>query len=74
MGTDNTMELDIPIEGMSCASCAGRVERALAALPGVQSVAVNLATESARVRGATLLSWDSARSAVAKECYGVRQQ
>ena len=44
-----TMELDFPIEGMSCSSCAGRVERALSALPGVRQVSVNLASESARV-------------------------
>ena len=34
---------------MTCASCVARVERALKKVPGVQSVAVNLATESARV-------------------------
>ncbi|WP_281011291.1 heavy metal translocating P-type ATPase [Lichenibacterium minor] len=38
------------IEGMSCASCVGRVERAIRALPGVAEVAVNLATERASVR------------------------
>ncbi len=36
---------------MTCASCVGRVERALQRVPGVQSVSVNLATESARVLG-----------------------
>lgn len=41
--------LNLSIEGMSCASCAGRVERTLAALPGVQAATVNLAAESARV-------------------------
>ena len=41
--------LDIGIGGMTCASCVGRVERALRKVPGVQSVAVNLATESARI-------------------------
>jgi len=39
----------IQIEGMTCASCVGRVERALAAVPGVSSANVNLATESAQV-------------------------
>jgi P-type Cu+ transporter len=39
------------IEGMSCASCAGRVERALLGVPGVQSATVNLATERAAVVG-----------------------
>ncbi|WP_082027478.1 heavy metal translocating P-type ATPase [Serpentinimonas maccroryi] len=35
---------------MTCASCVSRVERALAKLPGVQEVSVNLATETVRVR------------------------
>lgn len=39
--------LSLPIEGMTCASCVGRVERALTAVPGVQSASVNLATERA---------------------------
>ena len=42
-------ELDIGIDGMTCASCAGRVERALKRVPGVGSAEVNLATERARV-------------------------
>ncbi|MCJ7955026.1 MAG: heavy metal translocating P-type ATPase [Pseudomonas sp.] len=40
---------DLPISGMTCASCAGRVERALAKVPGVQRVSVNLANERAHV-------------------------
>jgi len=43
------VSLSIKIEGMSCASCVGRVERVLAAVPGVGKVSVNLATEMARV-------------------------
>src|SRR5690606_6534050 len=42
-------EVSLAISGMTCASCAGRVEKALAAVPGVQSASVNLATESARI-------------------------
>ena len=37
------------IEGMTCASCVGRVEKALSAAPGVASASVNLATETAQV-------------------------
>ncbi|PJK34970.1 copper-translocating P-type ATPase [Pseudomonas sp. S10E 269] len=40
---------DLPIGGMTCASCAGRVERALSKVPGVQRVSVNLANERAHV-------------------------
>jgi len=39
--------LTLSIQGMSCASCKGRAERALAASPGVQNVSVNLANEKA---------------------------
>ena len=37
------------VEGMTCASCVRRVEKALGAVPGVRSVGVNLATEEASV-------------------------
>ncbi len=41
---------DLAVDGMTCASCAGRVERALLTVPGVLAAEVNLATEQARVR------------------------
>ena len=41
----------IAIDGMTCASCVARVEKALQAVPGVTAASVNLATESARVEG-----------------------
>ncbi|RON98767.1 copper-translocating P-type ATPase [Pseudomonas moraviensis] len=41
---------DLPIAGMTCASCAGRVERALRKVSGASAVSVNLATEQARVQ------------------------
>ncbi|KRW95005.1 heavy metal translocating P-type ATPase [Paracoccus sp. MKU1] len=44
------LETRLSIEGMSCASCMGRVEKALAALPGVSSAQVNLATGSATIQ------------------------
>jgi Cu+-exporting ATPase len=46
------LSCDIGIGGMTCASCVARVERAIAKLPGVESVSVNLATESARINWA----------------------
>ena len=42
-------ELRLPVRGMTCASCVRRVERALVAVPGVESASVNLATEEATV-------------------------
>ncbi|APR37991.1 heavy metal translocating P-type ATPase [Paraburkholderia sp. SOS3] len=41
---------ELEIQGMTCASCAMRVEKALAKVPGVASVSVNLATEKASVQ------------------------
>ena len=43
-------EIDLRIDGMTCASCVGRVEAALAKVPGVIEAQANLATESARVK------------------------
>ena len=43
-------ELRFSVQSMSCASCVGRVERALSALPGVDEVNVNLAAETAQAR------------------------
>lgn len=43
--------IELAIADMSCASCVGRVERALAAVPGVLEVNVNLATERATIQG-----------------------
>ncbi len=41
---------ELAVEGMTCASCVNRVERKLKKVPGVESAAVNLATEQASVR------------------------
>jgi Cu+-exporting ATPase len=51
-------ELDLAVQGMTCASCVGRVERALQRVPGVSDVSVNVASERARVtaHGAGLAS------------------
>ncbi|MGU7813326.1 heavy metal translocating P-type ATPase [Burkholderia sp. AW49-1] len=48
-------DLEFDIGGMTCASCVGRVEKALAAVPGVTRASVNLATERASVHGACAL-------------------
>ncbi len=46
-----TGAVELRIDGMTCASCVGRVERALRAVPGAAEVSVNLATERAVVQG-----------------------
>ncbi|WP_349259354.1 heavy metal translocating P-type ATPase [Oligoflexus sp.] len=45
----DTSEIELSVEGMTCASCVRRIEKALAKVPGVQGATVNLATERAKV-------------------------
>jgi Cu+-exporting ATPase len=47
---EQSAEIQLPIEGMSCASCVNRIERFLRKTPGVAEANVNLATEVATVR------------------------
>ena len=68
--------LDLGIEGMTCASCSLRVERALKKVPGVREASVNLATESARVQfdvGQQAELPALLRRAVREAGYGVRE-
>lgn len=59
--------LELPIEGMTCASCAARVEKAIRQVAGVAAASVNLATEKATVQlvqpGAVLAAVDAIRKA-----------
>ncbi len=45
---DSSVQLDLPISGMTCAACAARIEKVLNRLPGV-TASVNLAAERARI-------------------------
>jgi len=47
--SSNNMNVSLQVEGMTCASCVGRVETALKKVDGVQSASVNLATERADI-------------------------
>ena len=49
MPESKLVPIDIPVAGMTCASCVGRVERAMRAVPGVNESWVNLATGRAQV-------------------------
>jgi heavy metal translocating P-type ATPase len=65
----------LAIDGMTCASCVGRVERGLAALPGVTEARVNLALETANVRFlAGALTADALISAVSALGYVAKLQ
>ncbi|MDM0011760.1 heavy metal translocating P-type ATPase [Variovorax sp. J22P168] len=61
----------LPIEGMSCASCVTRVEKALVALQGVSDASVNLATEAASVHTDGSIGLDRLRAAIEKAGYTV---
>lgn len=64
-------EARIPIQGMTCASCVGRIEKALRAVAGVESAAVSLATESASVRLSGPDRLDAAIAAIGRAGYEV---
>lgn len=49
MNSPNLKQIELPIEGMTCAACAARIEKNLNKLPGVHAV-VNLANEKARIK------------------------
>jgi Cu+-exporting ATPase len=62
----------LPIEGMTCASCVRRIEKALIKVPGVQEASVNLATEQARVHfDPATVNLDQLRGAVERAGYQV---
>lgn len=62
-------EISLDIGGMSCASCVSHVEKAVRALPGVIEVAVNLATESARIKVLRGIAGSQLIAAIAKAGY-----
>ncbi|WP_132255088.1 heavy metal translocating P-type ATPase [Methylobacterium segetis] len=68
-------ETVLRVEGLTCASCVGRVERALASVPGVSTASVNLATAEARVRHADgLVSAEDLVAAVEAAGYAARAE
>ena len=62
---------DLAVQGMTCASCATRVEKALRKLPGVAVAAVNLATERVHVEASPEVDIEALAAAVAKAGYSV---
>ncbi len=48
--TDRTQKIDLPIQGMSCAACANRIERGLSQVKGVHKASVNFATQRASLQ------------------------
>lgn len=68
----NEGAIELGIQGMTCASCVGRVERTLSKVPGVTAVAVNLATERGRVEGDGALDVQALIAAIDKAGYSAR--
>jgi Cu+-exporting ATPase len=67
-----SIQIRLPIEGMTCASCVARVEKALKKVPGVGSAEVNLATEIATVTLAAGARPEALVEAVHKAGYEAR--
>ncbi|GGD84191.1 heavy metal translocating P-type ATPase [Caballeronia grimmiae] len=60
---------EFAVSGMTCASCVARVEKMLGRVPGVESVAVNLATERATVHADSAVTDDQLVAAITKAGY-----
>jgi heavy metal translocating P-type ATPase len=65
----HSSKVSIDIQGMSCASCVARVEKALLKVPEVQSAAVNLATERATLELTDPTAIEAALRAIKKTGY-----
>ena len=63
-----TESLDLQVQGMTCASCVARVEKALRKVPGVLGASVNLATERATISADAPVA-DAAIAAIRKAGY-----
>lgn len=61
------------VQGLSCGSCVGRADRALRAVPGLEDVAVNLATHTARFTPNTPDGIAAAARALADAGYPARE-
>jgi Cu+-exporting ATPase len=68
-----TRDWRFSVAGMTCASCAGRIEKALRAVPGVLDASVNLATERAQVHAIDGVTPHQLESAVSAAGYNAKQ-
>ena len=57
-------QIDLLVSGMTCASCAGRVETALLKVPGVMAASMNLATDRTTVQALLTVSVSRLEAAV----------
>ncbi len=69
----NPNETKLQVAGMTCASCVMRVEKALMKVPGVASVAVNLATEQATIQALPTVPLAALTAAIEKAGYAAQE-
>ena len=69
----NEIDWTFKVLGMTCISCANRIEKALNQVKGISFVAINLATETGFVRGSDEISWELIRNTVKKTGYDISQ-
>ncbi len=62
-----TQQVRFPIDGMTCTSCVAHISRAVGKVDGVESVKVDLASDSA------VVAYDSARASLTEIGWAVRQ-
>jgi Cu+-exporting ATPase len=74
LSAQSLKEWRFPVEGMTCASCVARVEKALAATPGVAEASVNFATEQASVQASAEVTLATLKAAVEKAGYAVGEE
>jgi Cu+-exporting ATPase len=67
-----TTETTLQVEGMTCASCVSRVEKALKKVPGVSEAVVNLATEKATIVALSTVPASALKAAIEKAGYAAK--
>jgi Cu+-exporting ATPase len=67
-----TTETTLLVEGMTCASCVARVEKALRKVPGVSGATVNLATEKATIQALSTVPVPALKAAIEKAGYAAK--
>jgi Cu+-exporting ATPase len=65
-------ETTLLVEGMTCASCVARVEKALLKVPGVSAATVNLATEKASIQALSTVPVAALKAAIEKAGYAAK--
>ena len=68
-----TTQITLRVEGMTCASCVSRVERALAAVPGLSSASANLATETVAIEALSTVPLSALKAAIERAGYTAKE-